>query len=121
MQIKTDSALDQKLSLRPNASEGLAVYGDDASFFSSQLERPTQVQPSNTQHATSNPLVAASNALLESNGLMSKGLRALSKGNNKKQSLQYGSHFSNSSLLSLLTVKSVGKVCQSVEKVISQP
>jgi hypothetical protein len=116
MQIKTDSALEQKLSARPNATEGLPVYGDDASFFSSQLERPTRVQPSSPSHAPSNLLVDASNALLKSNELMTKGLRAFSKGNNEKQTLLYGSHLSNSVLMTQILVKSVSKSAQLVEK-----
>lgn len=117
MQIKSDLPLEQRLSLRPSAYEHSAPQNDDASFFSSQLERPTQALRDPSQQSSPNLLVDASNALLKSNELMSKGLRAFSKGNNEKQTLLYGSHLSNSVLMTQILVKSVSKSAQLVEKI----
>lgn len=117
MQIKSDFPLESRRAQRNVDAEHSAPYSEDASFFSSQLERPSAARPANPQQVPSNLLVDASNALLKSNEAMSNGLRAFSKGNNEKQSLLYGSHLSNSVLLTQMLVKSVSKSAQLIEKI----
>lgn len=94
-----------------------AYQTEDASFFSSQIERSASPVSSPSAANSPNLLVEASNQLSKSANGMSKGLRALSTGGRERDRAEYSTHLSNNLLLTQVLVKSVGKTAQLVEKI----
>ncbi|WP_236708826.1 MULTISPECIES: type III secretion apparatus protein RspB [unclassified Pseudomonas] len=117
MQIDVRKPLAGASSSRSADENDSAGYQSDIDFFGAALSASPASASRSQQAGLPNLLEQASVQLDLSKKRMSKGLQALSKGNNEKLMLDYPRMLSNTVLTTQVLVKGLGSTVQLVEKI----